>query len=156
MQLTDEQKQIVAMWIEEGFKLSEIQSKLATDLKINLTYIETRLLVDDLKLTPKDAPEPVASPAANQEALPEVPSLLDPEKSAAPGGGLSLTVDTLARPGTIVSGSVVFSDGKKAGWYLDQAGRLGVVAEEQGYRPSPEDVQAFQAALDQELAQRGI
>ena len=57
MNLTDEQRQRVAAWIAQGAKLSEVQSRLAEELGIKLTYMDTRFLVDDLKLTPKD-PEP--------------------------------------------------------------------------------------------------
>ena len=66
MNLTDEQRQRVAAWIEKGAKLAEIQNRLASEFGITLTYMEARFLVDDLKLTPKD-PEPpkvVTPPAA--------------------------------------------------------------------------------------------
>jgi hypothetical protein len=69
---------------------------------------------------------------------------------------VSLIVDQLARPGAIVSGKVTFSDGKKADWHLDQTGRLGLVTQQQGYRPSAADVQQFQAALETELSKLGM
>lgn len=156
MKLTDEQKQKVATWIEEGMTLADIQRKIASDFDLNLTYIDTRFLVDDLKLTPKDAPEEPKPVPAEEPAPAAETALPVDDLTAPPTGSLQLTVDMLAKPGTIVSGSVVFSDGKKAAWYLDQTGRLGVVAEEQGYRPSPADVQSFQLALDKELATRGF
>jgi hypothetical protein len=71
-------------------------------------------------------------------------------------GGVSLTTDTIARPGTVVSGKVTFSDGKMAMWYLDQTGRLGVSGETPGYRPPEADIQEFQALLDQQLAKMGF
>ncbi len=163
MQLTAEQKQQVSTWIAEGMKLSDIQNRLATDFDIRLTYMDARLLVDDLKLTPLDPPSeqkpaepaPTATPASAPDApAPAVPSPLSPEAPAA-GGKVALTVDTLARPGTMVSGNVTFSDGIIAAWYLDQTGRLGVVPENQGYRPPEGDVEIFQRALDQELAKLG-
>jgi hypothetical protein len=54
-----------------------------------------------------------------------------------------------------VSGKVTFSDGKRAAWYLDQMGRLGVSPEEQGYRPPAGDVEEFQTQLDRELQKLG-
>ena len=57
MNLNEEQRQQVAAWVADGLKLSEIQRRLASELNVGLTYMEVRLLVDDLKLTPKD-PEP--------------------------------------------------------------------------------------------------
>jgi hypothetical protein len=82
-------------------------------------------------------------------------SMLSPDEPVA-GGKVSLSVDTLARPGTIVSGKVTFSDGKMAAWYLDQMGRLGVSPEEQGYRPPAGDVEEFQLQLDRELQKLGF
>jgi transposase len=57
MHLDEAQRQRVTAWILEGAKLSEIQNRLMSEFGIKLTYMEVRLLVDDLKLTPKD-PEP--------------------------------------------------------------------------------------------------
>jgi hypothetical protein len=71
------------------------------------------------------------------------------------GGRVTVGVDTVARPGAMVSGSVTFSDGQKGTWYLDQFGRLGVSAEKQGYKPSPADVESFQTELEKELAKLG-
>lgn len=159
MQLTDEQKQKVAQWIADGLKLSDIQNRLAEECEVRLTYMDTRLLVDDLKLMPKDPPAP-PQPKPEEAAAAQAPEVaeaspLSPDAVTPPAGGVSLSVDTLARPGTIVSGSVTFSDGKKAAWYLDQTGRLGVVPEVQGYRPPAGDVEEFQAQLDRELAKMG-
>lgn len=169
MQLTDEQKQKVAAWIAEGLKLSDVQSRIQSEFGLSLTYMDTRLIVDDLKLTPLDPvkePEPVAAPSPavagpDPLAAPEAVSPLaaggsaDAGGNVNAGGSVSLSVDQIARVGTIVSGKVTFSDGKIAQWYLDQTGRLGVVPEEEGYRPAPADVQKFQVALDRELAKLG-
>ncbi len=158
MQLTDEQKQKVATWIADGLKLSDIQNRLGEEFGVRLTYMDTRLLVDDLKLMPKDPPAPVApKPEEAAAAAVAVPSPLAPDAVEPPAGAgkVSLAVDALARPGTIVSGSVTFTDGKKAAWYLDQTGRLGVVPETQNYRPPAGDVEEFQALLDRELAKMG-
>ena len=71
-------------------------------------------------------------------------------------GGVSVSVDTLARPGALVSGKVTFSDGNRAEWYLDQSGRLGLVPQTPGYRPPAGDVQQFQMALESELSKMGM
>lgn len=159
MQLTDEQKQKVIAWMADGLKLSDIQHRLGEECAVRLTYMDVRLLMDDLKLVPKDppAPAPMPEPAAGAAPVPEPPSTLIEDSAAAekPAAKISLTVDQIARPGAIVSGNVTFSDGKTASWYLDQQGRLGVVPAEQGYRPPEGDVEEFQAALDQHLAKLG-
>ncbi len=160
MQLNAEQKQQVSTWIAEGMKLSDIQNRLASDFDIRLTYMDARLLVDDLKLTPLDPPSEVKpaepeAPASPTPDMPAVPSPLSPDAPPAAGGKVALTVDSIAQPNTMVSGSVTFSDGAVAAWYLDQTGRLGVVPTVQGYRPPEGDVEIFQRALDQELAKLG-
>jgi len=157
MNLDEAQRQRVTAWVLEGAKLSEIQNRLAEEFKIKLTYMETRFLVDDLKLKLKD-PEPpkvVEPPAAT-------PAKLTVEKNPAPegtlpasGGKVSVGVDQITKPGAIVSGKVTFSDGQTADWYLDQTGRLGVVPKQPGYKPSATDVQQFQLALQQEVAKLG-
>lgn len=162
MDLDESQRKKVGEWVAQGLKLSEIQNRLQSELGKRMTYMEVRLLVDDLKLTPKDidVPKPPASAlaagASNATAKPSGHAPAQPAAGRAPSGGVSLTVDQIARPGTVVSGRVTFSDGKKAEWYLDQTGRLGLAPEQQGYRPPATDVQQFQAALDAELSKMGF
>ena len=120
--------------------------------------MEVRFLVDDLKLTPKD-PEPpkVVAPVS----APADPTKLTVEKNPAPEGtlpasGVSVSVDQITKPGAMISGTVKFSDGQLADWYLDQTGRLGVVPKQAGYKPSAADVQDFQTALQAEIAKLGF
>jgi hypothetical protein len=164
MTLDDTQRKKVAQWIAEGMKLSEIQNRIASELGVRMTYMDVRFLVDDLKLTPKDIdpPKPILppTPPPPPAALPAVPgSALKLDSAPAPEGsvsGVSVVVDQLARPGAVVSGKVTFSDGKKADWYIDQTGRLGLAPQEAGYRPPAADVQQFQIALEAELAKMGM
>ena len=153
MNLDEDQRQKVAAWIAAGLKLSEIQSRLTSELGVRLTYMEVRLLVDDLKLTPKDAerPKPAELVAAPADAAASPPAEAKPAT-----GGVSVSVAKLARPGAIVSGQVTFSDGQEAEWYLDQTGRLGVIPKQEGYKPTPADVQQFQLALEREMAKMGL
>jgi len=168
MNLDEAQRKKVTEWIGQGLKLSDIQSRLGSELGLTMTYMEVRLLVDDLKLTPKDIERPKAPqtglaspPAASPAAAAAAPAsdLVGDASAAAPapaGGGVSVTVDTLARPGALVSGKVTFSDGNRADWYLDQTGRLGLSPQQAGYRPPASDVQQFQAALEAELSKLGL
>ena len=164
MNLDEAQRQQVAKWIEEGLKLSEIQSKLASQFGVRMTYMEVRFLIDDLKLKPKDKeppPAPVLPKAtgAGTGAPGKQPVPLPDEEADfadEPGGAnVSVSVDQVTRPGALVSGKVTFSDGQSADWYLDQTGRLGVVAKQQGYKPSQTDLMAFQAELQNQLAKMG-
>ena len=154
MTLTDEQKQQIASWIEEGLKPSDIQSRLETAFGLRVTYMDVRFLIDDLKLTLKD-PEPAETPEL--PATPEPSPVLAPEAAPAGGaGGVQVKVDPLTKVGTLASGRVTFSDGKVGDWYVDQMGRLGMVPPEPGYRPAQADIAEFQVALDKELARLGL
>ncbi len=144
MTLTDEQKAIVLKWIEAGAGPSDLQKRLKEELQISLTYLETRLLADDLKLSFVE-PEAPAEPAP----------ALEPEKPI-PTGKVNVTIDQITRPGAMISGRAVFSDGETAGWYLDQTGRLGLDATTPGYRPSQQDVVDFQAELEKLARSQGL
>ena len=152
MKLDEAQRLAVTKWIADGAKLSEIQSRLAAEFSLKLTYMEARFLVDDLKLTPKD-PEPPKVVAPPSVAA--TPPAAAPVAPAPAGGKVAVTVDQITKPGAMISGKVAFSDGQLADWYLDQTGRLGVVPKQTGYKPTADDVKDFQLALQQEVAKLG-
>jgi hypothetical protein len=165
MNLDEAQRKTISTWIAEGLRLSDIQTRLGTELGVHLTYMEVRMLVDDLKLTPKDAepvkPAELARAEPGSSLNPATPTIANPASALSggtppPTGGVSVTVDEISRPGTVASGGVRFSDGQSAEWYLDQTGRLGLMPKQQGYRPAQEDVAAFQAELQNELARLGM
>lgn len=93
------------------------------------------------------------------DALADENDELPPEEADEAGRpettGVKLEVDRLMRPGTLASGTVVFSDGTKARWGLDQFGRLMLDADKKGYRPSAPDLQSFQIELQTQLARLG-
>ena len=169
MNLNDAQKKSVVEWIAQGMKLSEIQRRINSEFGIVMTYIEVRFLVDDLKLTPKD-PEPpkpvelagrqsggdstIAGPAPLKGEADKLMS--DANRGVPAGGGVSVKVASVARPGALVSGSVTFSDGNSAEWHLDQMGRLGLSPKQPGYKPSPADLEAFQIELQDALQKLGF
>src|SRR5262245_46182073 len=111
MNLDDAQRKQVAAWVAAGLKLSEIQNRLAAELGVRLTYMDVRLLVDDLKLTPKDIeptrPATLAAPVAGGTATAGEKNSVAPKKTAEPAattsGNVSVSVDQLARPGAVVS-----------------------------------------------------
>ena len=146
MSLTEDQRAAISKWIEKGASLSDIQKRLKEEFQISLTYLETRLLADDLKLALKE-PERAIEP----------PPLPTPEKATTAGSGkVSVTIDQITRPGAMVSGRTTFSDGQTAEWYLDQTGRLGLNPSTPGYRPSQQDVMDFQAELEKLARSQGF
>jgi hypothetical protein len=163
MDLDEAQRKKIAQWIADGLKLSEIQNRIASELGLRMTYMDVRFLVDDLKLTPKDVERPKAPAASSTLAAPAPAAGQSAAGQSLPAAGgepsngrVSLSVDQLARPGALASGKVSFRDGNQAEWYLDQTGRLGLVPQQPGYKPSPADVQQFQVALESELSKLGF
>jgi hypothetical protein len=152
MRLDEAQRKKVVEWIAEGLKLSEIQNKLASEFHLRVTYMDVRMIVDDLKLTPKDPEPPKVVTPPPAAVLPE--PVAQPENKTP--GDLLVTVDKIPQPGSMVSGKVTFPDGHLADWYLDQNGRLGLAPKVAGYRPSAADVQKFQVALEAEISKAGI
>ena len=159
MNLDELQKKKVSEWIAEGLQLSEIQKRLASELKLSLTYMDVRFLVDDLKLTPKDVErvKPVEKSAQPSGVVSDATTGAGQTAAPAAGaGGVSVSVDQVARPGSVVSGGVKFSDGNDADWYIDQNGRPGLVPKQAGYKPSVADLQQFQMVLEAELTKLGM
>lgn len=151
MNLDEKQRQAITGWINEGLKLSEIQKRMESDFGMRVTYLDVRLMIDDLKLQPKDPPPP---PKPVVPATPGAPAPDFGPGAAAPSG-VSVSVDQLTKPGALVSGKVKFSDGKTAEWFLDQTGRLGLAPSEKGYKPPAADLQDFQITLQNELQKLG-
>ncbi|TLD68447.1 hypothetical protein FEM03_22860 [Phragmitibacter flavus] len=163
--LTDEQKQAITQWAADGATLNDIQARLKEDYSLVYTYFDTRLLVMELGVTLKDkkrdvpAPEPEPEPAASGNASEDPNAAFDDESgddfaSDIPPGGnsnVSVSLDTLAIPGTMVSGKATFSDAVTVSWYLDQQGRLGLRDAPPGYQPPPQDIQSFQLQLQKLL-----
>jgi len=155
MNLDEGQRKRVAEWFAQGLKLSEIQTRLVSELGVKMTYMDVRFLVDDLKLVPKDV-EPLKPMGGHLSAPAPAASVTKPVDAPAAAPGVTMVVDQLARPGAVVSGKVTFTDGNRADWYIDQTGRLGLVPQQTGYRPPAGDLQQFQAALEGELSKLGF
>jgi hypothetical protein len=130
--------------------------------------MDVRLLVLEIGAEVKDKPEPKppAPPPRQQEMYDDDGdgSQTYAEEDGATGGqplpppgasSVSLTMDAIVVPGAMVSGTVVFSDGTKARWLIDQYGRFGLEPETQGYRPAQQDLQEFQMLLRAELQRKG-
>jgi hypothetical protein len=148
MELTDEQLESLKDWVRAGESLAMVQNRLREDFGVAMTYMDVRFLVDDLDVVSEVVEEPEAEEAAEGEA--EEAEVVEPE------GGVRVEVDAIKRPGALLSGTVVFSDGKNMSWQLDASGQLGLLpGEDPEYRPSPEDVQAFQSELAKVVQSQG-
>jgi hypothetical protein len=158
MELSDAQKVAVTRWIQEGRSLADVQRSLREDFEISITYMDVRFLVDDLDIAvveeEPEAPE-VTEVEAGEDATtePAEAELVDEGGN----GAVTVDVDAIPRPGSLVNGTVVFSDGVSLGWQLSAAGQLGLIpGDDPEYRPNPEDVQSFQSQLEEVLRKKGF
>jgi hypothetical protein len=179
MQLTDPQKDSVRQWAAAGASLSEIQTRLADELGLRMSFMDVRLLVLDLQVAIREKrsaepPKPQAPVTADKpaeddtpagddldeeelspEELAELDALEKAEPAPAAKGGVTVEVSRLAQPGLALTGDVTFSDGVKAHWGITNRGELSLSAPDPAYRPTPEDVRDFQVKLRSLLSRQG-
>jgi|TARA_B100001093_G_scaffold516564_1_gene595671 hypothetical protein len=175
MQLSAEQIEKVSGWVAAGESIANIQNLLKDKCGLPMTYMDVRFLVDDLGVNYQDSSELAElekeaaerKAAAAQDEHSNDPSVSAGGKnpaqdesapeSAPSAGSVSIEVDAVIRPGSLVSGTVLFSDGVQLGWQLSSTGQLGLIpGDNTEYRPSNEDLQSFQTQLQGVLEQKGF
>ena len=169
--LSEDQIATIQQWADAGTELSDIQKLLGSELGVRLTYLETRFLLDDLGIEIAKEPEPEPELEPETEPEPEVKETSEPAGEEGPGdpeadfpagpdlGGdatATVTIDTVQRPGAIVSGRVTFDGGEAAAWWLDQMGRLGMDADNTGFKPSESQLMEFQRELQRAIQEKGL
>ena len=152
--LSAEQISRIQAWADSGDGFPEIQKKLRDELAIRIAYCETRFLLEDLKIELLPTPEPEPEPEVAADALVEGDEAAPADDSGA--GGAKVSVDTVLRPGAIISGRVDFGGGKTAAWWLDQMGRLGMDASDPTFRPDEAQMIAFQSELRKVIQKSGL
>ena len=151
MELTDEQKLLVGQWVSDGESIAKIQNLIKEHFNMGLTYMDVRFLVDDLDIVYKDSNESLED-EENAESKIE-----DSTEEISDLAGVTVDVDAVIRPGSLVSGNVRFSDGNVLGWQLSSTGQLGLIpGDDPEYRPSNEDLQSFQTQLQDVLKEKGF
>ncbi len=182
--LTDEQTAAVRSWADDGADLPMIQKRLGDEFEVHLTFMDTRFLIADLGIELKaeeedeEEEEAAAEPAVEEavaDAAPEAevytdqsenpqdeasgadaPAEGEVDPAAAPMEKVTVTISELQRPGMMASGNVTFANGQVAEWYLDQMGQLGMNPTDPGFRPSPQQMLAFQQELQRVAQQKGM
>lgn len=163
-----ERDTLIMTKLNEGVSLSDVQKMLAQDYNIRMTYLELRLLADDLavnwekhdKPKPTPAPEEQAkTPEEDAESFDDAEDLDDDEdfeeeaeaeeeeEEAAEPGATKVTIDPAPRPGMILSGMVRFASGIRAGWMMNRMGQLSLDLPDDDTQPTQEDIQGFQEEL---------
>lgn len=162
MELTEAQKQAVAEWVRKGCGLSELQNRLSRDFGISMTYMDVRLLVMELGLEIQDKRASSTPPEGSRGLFQKKAGVRgalvtddDATASEPAQGRVRVEVDRVMKPGSIVSGTVTFSDGVSAAWALDQFGRLALDPGK-NYTPARQDIETFQHELKKALQKRGF
>ncbi len=144
-----ERDAIIGKLLNEGTSLSDIQKVLENEHDCRMTYMDLRLIASDLQVNwekidgPKKAPEDELDPEEASEVVKE--ATLEPETT--------VTVSKIVRPGAVVSGEVTFKSGKRAEWFLDAMGRLGLNPLDDSGNPDEDDIADFQVKLQEVLKQ---
>jgi hypothetical protein len=172
MTVSEEQRNAITTWLNEGASLADVQHKLKDEFDIVMTYMDVRLLVIDIGAEVQDKPEPkpkkktpaptTESGATDREELntrsgqiDEADPGMSESSSEQIGGKVAVSVDRLVVPGAMVSGNVTFSDGVNARWMIDRMGRFGLEPDVDGYQPADDDMQQFQLELRDQLQRMG-
>lgn len=181
--LSEVQKAALLEWSAEGASLAELQKRMAEEWNIRMTYLEARLLAADLALALKNkvVEAPAAPPATESAAagsdleagaeegyLPEEAGYQDddppagwedpalPPSAAGLPGKVTIDMDAIPPATALFSGKATFADGNHIGWFVDQRGQLGLRAGTEGYKPSQENLMAFQRELSRTLERYGM
>lgn len=142
--LTEEQISDIKEWASQGAQLPEIQKRIREEMNFPLTFMDTRFLILDLKI------ELVT------EEVPEKPTSSEDVFEVTPVGKTSVTMDSVALPGAMLSGQVTFSDGESGIWALDETGRPSLDLKNLNYQPSREDILEFQQQLRALVEKSGL
>lgn len=154
--LSPEQISLIQQWADDGDGFPEIQKRLRDEFELRVTYLETRFLLEDLKIELKPAPVPEPEVAAETPDDQDIAGEGGESDETGGEGGASVTVDTVLRPGAIISGRVDFGGGKTAAWWLDQMGRLGMDPADPAFRPDEAQMVAFQSELRAVIQKSGL
>lgn len=141
-QLSEDQVSTIKEWAKDGAQLADIQLRMREEMKFPVTYMDTRMLILDLGIE-----------LVREEEDESAPEVLE---KPVPTGETTVTMDSIALPGALVSGRVTFSDGETGIWKLDQSGRPSLDPGTPGYQPSESDIMEFQNQLRSLIESSGL
>ena len=162
MQLEPAQLEAVKSWLAEGSNLSDVQKRLKEEFGVSMLYLDLRMLVLDIGASVKEAPKkteppkPADLPTGQPDDLSEADEADEDENEMPPGAPrITVTLDRIMNPGALVSGEAVFPGNQKIHWILDRMGRLAMDQAPPGFKPSQDEVAAFQLSLRETLMKNG-
>jgi len=150
--LSEDQVSQIHAWAEEGDDLAALQKKINEELEVKVTYMETRFLVDDLKVeikSPEPEPEPDSEETVEDELAGTLPLQGDPN-------AVTVSIAKVQRPGTMISGTAMFGGVETVEWWMDNMGQLGMSPSNPEFKPTQQQQQAFQMELQAAASREGL
>ena len=144
--------------LAKGTGLSQLQTMVNEKFQTHLTYMEIRIIASELQVD-WNATDPKAIAAAKEKAKKEEEARLAEEEArlaaengetAEAPGKCTVTVNKVNPPGIMTSGTVTFSSGSTADWYVDQTGRPGI-GNLKGPQPTQQEAEEFMVELQKVL-----
>ena len=144
--------------LAKGTGLSQLQTMVNEKFQTHLTYMEIRIIASELQVD-WNATDPKAIAAAKEKAKKEEEARLAEEEArlaaengetAEAPGKCTVTVNKVNPPGIMASGTVTFSSGSTADWYVDQTGRPGI-GNLKGPQPTHQEAEEFMVELQKVL-----
>ena len=136
----NEIKKFMAIELNNGTSLSDIQKLLADEHETRITFLDLRILASELENIEWEKPEEPEDEAGAEEV-----------EVVEEATGTVVEVSKLIRPGAVANGSVKFASGASAEWILNQQGQLGL--DKAKGEPTEDDIKEFQAELQKVFAQ---
>ena len=128
---------------EQGLSDNEILDALLAEDE-SITYMELRVLRADYE---EQHPETVETPdESDTETVDDATKQEEPQET--------VTVDSIKKPGALLSGKGNLPSGAKISWILDQFGRINIIPEGTN-EPTQDDLQVFQTELRNVLQRSG-
>jgi len=152
MNLSDKQIESVKSWLADGYDVAQVQKQLLAEFGISMLYMDVRFLIDDIgasiNVPEKTVQKPAEQKAQNASEVDGNAVENDDVSDDFDGNGqVQVALSPVTRPGAVAEGSVIFSDGGKAEWILDNSGQLGIIPETEGYNAPQADLPIFQSKL---------
>ncbi len=134
MIITPDLLEDIRAWAGQGIDLNGIQKNLA-EQGVSIRFMDLRFLLLDhgIEIATPTAPEPEAEKPA-----------VEPEPAV--GAKMTVTLDELQIPGTMLSGKALFPSGIRGAWCFDQTGRFSWT--DLSAKPSAEEMKSFEIELN--------
>ena len=146
--LEKETERLVVELLNKGHSLAHVQKILDDEYNTKITYMELRLIASEQAI---DWEQHDSKTAQSDKRLNLGVTDARQNESENKLEKTSVTLDRILRPGAVMSGNVHFSSGKTAEWQVDQLGRLSLNPTGASEKPSPQELQEFQLALQEKM-----